>query len=112
MPPGGLAFVGVGDLGANAPLHEDGFVTRAELTALQRQARSRNHRLAFDARPADSRLTNDRVASRRSFDGQCLVVAIAKGPAKLPGVKAAVTRLLVNGLITDEWTAEKLLAGN
>ena len=55
-------------------------------------------------------ITNDRVASaplpsrERSH-----VVALAMGPAKLPGIRAAVTRRLVNGLITDEATASALL---
>ncbi|HEY5081092.1 MAG TPA: sugar-binding domain-containing protein, partial [Bauldia sp.] len=40
-----------------------------------------------------------------------LVVALAKGERKLPGIKAALNRRLVNGLLTDELTAEKLLAG-
>jgi len=39
-----------------------------------------------------------------------LVVALAMGERKLPGILAAVKRRLVNGLITDERTAEALLA--
>jgi DNA-binding transcriptional regulator LsrR (DeoR family) len=38
-----------------------------------------------------------------------LVVALAKGSRKTPGVLAAISRRLVNGLITDELTAEALL---
>jgi DNA-binding transcriptional regulator LsrR (DeoR family) len=33
------------------------------------------------------------------------------GERKLPGIRAALSRRLVNGLITDERTAEALLAG-
>jgi DNA-binding transcriptional regulator LsrR (DeoR family) len=33
------------------------------------------------------------------------------GERKLKGIRAAVNRRLVNGLITDEATAEALLAG-
>ncbi len=110
-----VAFVGVGDLGPNAPLHEDGFVTRAELKALQKAgAVGEITGWAFDA---DARLiqglTNDRVASAPIPSTEnCLVVAIAKGPGKLPGIRAAVKGHLVSGLITDEWTAEKLLAAS
>jgi DNA-binding transcriptional regulator LsrR (DeoR family) len=107
-----IAFVGVGDLGANAPLHEDGFVTRAELKALQQAgAVGEITGWAFDAKARlIPGLTNERVASAPiPSAGKCLVVAIAKGPVKLPGLKAAVSGRLVNGLITDEWTAEKLL---
>lgn len=109
-----IAFVGVGDLGPNAPLHEDGFVSRAELKALQKAgAVGEITGWAFDAKARlIPGLTNERVASAPiPKAGQCLVIAIAKGRAKLPGIRAAVTGRLVSGLITDEWTAEKLLAG-
>ena len=39
-----------------------------------------------------------------------LVVALAMGDKKLPGTIAALNRRLVNGLITDERTATRLLA--
>ena len=57
-------------------------------------------------------LTNARVASAPlPSPERSLVIAVAKGAAKLPGIRVSVGRPLVNGLITDEWTAEKLLAG-
>jgi DNA-binding transcriptional regulator LsrR (DeoR family) len=40
---------------------------------------------------------------------QSLVVALAMGAKKLPGIVAALNRRLVNGLITDERTADLLL---
>jgi DNA-binding transcriptional regulator LsrR (DeoR family) len=36
-------------------------------------------------------------------------VALAKGDRKLPGIRAALSRRLVNGILTDEYTATKLL---
>lgn len=107
-----IAFVGVGDLGPKAPLHEDGFVTRDELRALQKAgAVGEITGWAFDARARlIPGLTNDRVASAPiPKAGPCLVIAIARGAVKLPGIRAAVTGNLVNGLITDEWTAARLL---
>ena len=110
-----IAFVGVGDLGPNAPLHEDGFVTRAELKALQKAgAVGEITGWAFDeeARLIQG-LTNDRVASSPiPATDKCLVVAIAKGSVKFAGIKAAIAGRLVNGLITDEWTAAKLLTAD
>ncbi len=110
-----VAFVGVGDLGPNAPLHEDGFVTRAELKALQKAgAVGEITGWAFDAGgQLISGATNERVASAPipSTD-KCLVIAIAKGAAKLRGIRAAVKGDLVRGLITDEWTAENLLSAD
>jgi DNA-binding transcriptional regulator LsrR (DeoR family) len=55
-------------------------------------------------------LTNDRVASAPIPSRETsLVVAIAMGKRKLPGIRATLNRRLVNGLITDERTAEGLL---
>ena len=38
------------------------------------------------------------------------MIALAKGRRKLPAIAAALQGRLVNGLITDEATAEALLA--
>ena len=109
-----VTFVGIGDLGPKAPLHEDGFITEAELKALHRAgAVGEIVGWAFDR---DGRLvegiTNDRVASAPIPSREkSLVIALAMGERKLPGILAAVTRRLVNGLITDERTAAALLAG-
>jgi DNA-binding transcriptional regulator LsrR (DeoR family) len=55
-------------------------------------------------------LTNDRVASAPMPSREkSLVVALAMGNKKLPGIIAALNRRLVNGLITDERTADLLL---
>ncbi|MCX7303761.1 MAG: sugar-binding transcriptional regulator [Hyphomicrobiales bacterium] len=108
-----VTFVGIGDLGPRAPLYEDGFITAAELKALQHAGGvAEVVGWVFDR---DGRLiegvTNDRVASAPlpSRDTS-LVIALAMGQNKLPGITAAVARRIVNGLITDERTAEALLA--
>jgi DNA-binding transcriptional regulator LsrR (DeoR family) len=110
-----IAFVGVGDLGPNAPLYEDGFVSREELKALQKAGGvGEITGWVFDANAKlVEGVTNERVASAPiPSTEQCLVIAIAKGPVKLSGITAAVTGRLVNGLISDEWTAEKLLSAS
>lgn len=107
-----VAFVGIGDLGAEAPLFVDGFISREELQSLQDAgAVGEIVGWAFDA---DGRIiegiTNDRVASAMIPDRKTsLVIAIAKGSKKLPGIAAAIRGGLINGLITDESTAEDLL---
>lgn len=107
-----IAFVGVGDLGPEAPLYLDGFISEAELKALQKAgAVAEILGWAFDAegRMIEG-LTNDRVASAPVPSREsALVVAMAKGDRKLAGIRAALKRRLVNGLITDERTAEGLL---
>lgn len=107
-----VTFVGVGELGPEAPLYLDGFISDAELKALQKAgAVGEVCGWAFDA---DGRLldgmTNDRVASAPIPSRErSLVVAIAMGQRKTPGIRATINRRLVNGLITDEATAEGLL---
>ena len=108
-----VTFVGIGDLGAKAPLVEDGFITKDELAALKDAgAVMEIVGWAFDAEGRMIQgLTNARVASAPlPSPERSLVIAVAKGAAKLPGIRVAVARPLVNGLITDEWTAEHLLA--
>jgi DNA-binding transcriptional regulator LsrR (DeoR family) len=108
-----VTFVGIGDLGDNAPLYEDGFITREELSALQGAgAVGEIVGWAFDRGGAlIDGLTNDRVASAPiPARERSLVVAAAMGERKLPGILAATTAGLVNGLITDERTALALLA--
>lgn len=107
-----VTFVGIGDLGPNAPLQQDGFIGETELKALQKAgAVGEIIGWAFDR---DGRfiegVTNDRVASAPIPSRErSTVVAIALGERKLPGILAAVRRRLVNGLVTDEATATALL---
>ena len=106
-------FVGVGDLGPNAPLYEDGFVTKAELMALQKAgAVGEMIGWVFDSQGEFiSGMTNDRVASAPLPSRETtLIVAAARGANKVEAMRAALGRGLVNGLITDEDTARRLLA--
>ncbi len=108
-----VTFLGIGDLGPEAPLYLDGFISEGELKALQKAgAVGEVLGWAFDAH---GRLiegqTNERVASAPLPSRETsLVVALAMGSRKLPGIRAALNRRLVNGLITDEATAGDLLA--
>lgn len=107
-----VTFVGIGDLGPGAPLFEDGFISQSELKALQKAgAVGEIVGWAFDSegRLVDG-ITNDRVSSAEIPSREkSLVVALAMGERKLPGLRAALGRRLVNGLITDETTAAALL---
>lgn len=107
-----VTFVGMGDIGPDAPLYLDGFISDEELKALQKAgAVGEICGWAFDA---DGKLveglTNDRVASAPiPSREQSQVIAIAMGEKKLPGMRAMLNRRLVNGIITDERSAEGLL---
>ena len=110
-----VTFVGIGDLGPKAPLFLDGFINDAELKALQKAGAVGEicgWSYDRDGRMIDG-ITNDRVASAPLPSREkAQVVALAMGQAKLPGIRAAINRRLVNGLITDEATASALLAAD
>ncbi|MGV3490760.1 MAG: sugar-binding transcriptional regulator [Devosia sp.] len=110
-----VTFVGIGDLGSEAPLVQDGFINAAEVKLLAKAgAVGEIVGWAFDAQGKFiDGLTNDRVASAPLPSRETSrVVAIAVGARKMPGIRAALGRRLVNGLITDEVTAEAILAAD
>lgn len=107
-----VTFVGVGQLGDEAPVLVDGFVSHDELRALQKSgAVGEITSWAYDA---DGRLidglTNERVVGAPLRPGHSKpVIGIAAGDAKVPAILGALRGKLLNGLITNERTAEMLL---
>jgi len=107
-----VAFVGIGEMDAEAPLFLDGFLSADELRAAQASgAVGEICGWIFDS---EGRLIaagpNARTASAPIPDrAGTTVIALAKGRRKLPGIAAALRGGLVNGLVTDEATAESLL---
>ncbi len=105
-----VTMVGIGDL---EQLFEDGFITRDELRALRKAgavgeivgwAFDRDGQMLKD-------LTNERVVSFPVRKGSpAHVIGVARGAAKVPAIRAALTGHLIAGLITDESTASALLA--
>ncbi len=105
-------FVGIGNLGINAPLHVDGFLSRDEIRSLERAgAVGEITSWAYDQNGVlVEGLTNDRVASLPLVPGAANpVFAIAAGEAKVPAISGALKGRLVNCLITNEFTAGLLL---
>ncbi|MEK1886602.1 MAG: sugar-binding transcriptional regulator [Phyllobacterium sp.] len=108
-----VAFLGIGDLGDEAPLFVDGFISRTELDELRRAgAVCEIIGRAFDRNGIPiAGLTNARVASAPIPSCEtAMVIATAMGSRKMQGIAAAIKGKLINGLITDEQTAEMLLA--
>jgi DNA-binding transcriptional regulator LsrR (DeoR family) len=107
-----VTFVGIGDLGPDAPLFVDGFIDAAELRSLREAgavAEIVGWAIDAEGRPIEGML-NDRVASSPIPPrDRGLVIGIAKGRLKLPGIAAALKGGLINALITDEETAAALL---
>jgi len=108
-----VTFIGVGNLGLNSPLHQDGFVTKQELDELQIKGAvgevigwvfDKNGNLLDCA-------VNKRVASAPlTVNSNNSVYAIAAGEEKAYAILGALRSKLINGLITNEYTAERLLS--
>jgi len=109
-----VAFVGIGEMGDEAPLYVDRFLTREELAAERADgAVGEICGWIFDR---DGRILTGRAGARTASApipdrDRATVIALAKGRRKLPAIAAALRGRLVNGLITDESTADALLAG-
>lgn len=108
-----VTFIGVGNLGLNSPLHQDGFVTKQELDELQDQgAVGEMIGWVFDksGNLLDCAI-NRRVASTPlKVNSENSVYAIAAGEEKAYAILGALRSKLINGLITNEYTAERLLS--
>lgn len=106
-----VVITGIGEIGPNAPLLQDGFISGAELeTLIQSGAVGEITGRVFDAggQVIDCEF-NNRVTSLTLPTTGLRIIAGA-GPEKLPALKAALTGQIANALITDESTASLLLA--
>ncbi|MHC8509687.1 MAG: sugar-binding transcriptional regulator [Rhodospirillales bacterium] len=108
-----VAFIGIGEINDAPPLLTDGFITPEELHALK--AGGAAGEIVGWAYDAQGKLLecahNNRVASvPLRQPPRCPTIGVARGPAKLPAVRAALLGRWVSGLITDEATAEALAA--
>ncbi|MGT2444154.1 sugar-binding transcriptional regulator [Ensifer adhaerens] len=107
-----VAFVGVGELGPDAPLCQDGFLAQDEMAGLTKAgAAGEICGWMFDHDGALlSGSFNGRVASvPLPPRDRASVIGLAKGQRKYEALRAAVKGGIINGLITDEATASYLL---
>lgn len=108
-----VTFVGVGNLSINSPLSIDGFVTPEELKELQ--IKGAVGELISWVLDVNGNLidcaVNQRVASTPlKVNSDKAVYAIAAGEEKVFAILGALRSKLINGLITNEYTAERLLS--
>lgn len=109
-----LTLVGIGQLGARGPIVVDGFMSPATMADLV--AAGAAGEITSWVYDGDGRIMecghNLRVASAplAAADDRPRV-AVAVGEAKVAAIRAALAGRLVNGLVTNEATAERLLAG-
>ncbi|MBA6340371.1 sugar-binding transcriptional regulator [Colwellia sp. MB02u-10] len=108
-----VTFVGVGNLAINSPLYIDGFVTPKELKELQTKGAVGeliSWVLDIKGNLIDCAV-NQRVASTPlKINSDKAVYAIAAGEEKVFAILGALRSKLINGLITNEYTAERLLS--
>ncbi|SMX34686.1 sugar-binding transcriptional regulator [Actibacterium lipolyticum] len=107
-----VAIVGIGEMTDGAPLFKDGFISKQDLAEMRAAgAVGEIVGWAFDKNgDLIDGLTNSRVASPPLLDvDSTLVIGSAMGQAKLEGIRGAIKGHLINGLLTDEKTAEALL---
>jgi len=105
-------IMGISQIGDDAVLYRDGFLTRGELLELVRHGGvGEVTGWVFDA--AGNILdkgTNLRVTSVPPEPGSPrLRICIGNGAAKIAALRAALAGRIINGLITDEDTARALL---
>lgn len=108
-----VTFVGIGELGVDGPLCIDGFLGKEEMLDLVKSGAAgeicgwiydREGQLLGNS-------INDRVASVPIPSREkSSVIGIAQGKKKLAAISGALKGKIINGIITDEATAEQLLS--
>lgn len=107
-----VAFVGVGEMDERAPLLLDGFLTAEKLAEMRAQgARGEICGWIYDAEGAliPGGAGAETASAPIPDRNRARVIALAKGPRKIGPLAAAIKGRLINGVITDEATAEALL---
>jgi DNA-binding transcriptional regulator LsrR (DeoR family) len=109
----GALMVGVGQMGLDAPLMKDGFISAVEMT--EAQAMGAVGEVVGNIFDADGCYLKSEITARmggvRIEPGLTRpAVGIAAGISKVPAIIGALRGRIINGLITDETTAEALLA--
>jgi len=107
-----LRLVGVGQIDQNAQVYVDGFVTRDELLEMLRLGAVGE--VTAWAINAEGEVISGGMNKRLSsvplpIPAKNLTVAAALGPSKVLPIRAALKGRVINGLITDEATAQALL---
>ena len=110
-----ITFVGIGQMGPDAPLVLDGFVSAADLESAQFQgAAGEIASWVFDDdgryidSPRNARVGGVQVQSSAAKQ----VIGVAAGPAKTRAIRAALRGRIINALVTDETTAQAILDAN
>ncbi|HEU0222265.1 MAG TPA: sugar-binding domain-containing protein [Paracoccaceae bacterium] len=107
------SFIGISEIAWDSPMHRDGFLTDADITALiEAGAVGEITGWAFDAagRLLDGPVTRRVSSLPLEIPPQRLTVVAGGGPKKVEPIAAALRGGLMSALVTDELTAAALLA--
>jgi DNA-binding transcriptional regulator LsrR (DeoR family) len=108
-----VTFVGIGQMNDNAPLVVDGFVSHEEMAEFQRQgAAGEIASWVYDDSGTYIKSDRDRLVGALKIEPgrQKPVIGVAAGQSKVRAIRAALVGRILNGLVTDEATAEAILA--
>ncbi|MFC0225934.1 sugar-binding transcriptional regulator [Serratia aquatilis] len=107
-----VTFIGIGSIGYHCPLHKDGFISEQDVDRLSADnavAEMLGHFIDGNgnrvASELDQRLTSVNLRQRPEKP----VIALAGGQEKRLAIRAALSGHWINGLITDEESAQALL---
>ncbi|CDZ48440.1 sugar-binding transcriptional regulator [Neorhizobium galegae] len=107
-----VTFVGIGELGPDGPLCVDGFLGKEEMQKLVREGAAGeicgwvyDNQGKLLANSINDRVASVPIPSRETSS----VIGLAQGRRKFQAISAALKGNIINGVITDEATAEQLL---
>ncbi len=109
-----VSFVGIGQIDPTAPIVLDGFLSAdeaARLTAADVVGEITSWMYDSEGRLVDSGAPRRVLSAPLEKAGDSPVVGIGSGAAKVAAIKGALRGGLINQLITNEATAEKVLGG-
>jgi DNA-binding transcriptional regulator LsrR (DeoR family) len=106
-------FVGIGHLDSTSPIVVDGFITQDEIRALEKAGavgEITSWTYDLDGNILSGLINARATSAPLKVNSARPVVGVAIGAAKTVAIQAAMRGKLINGLITDEATAEAVLA--
>ncbi|WP_173633232.1 sugar-binding transcriptional regulator [Paramixta manurensis] len=107
-----VSFCGIGQVAPQCPLHTDGFITSADVERLVSAgavAEIIGHFIDQDGAPVSDRLDGRRTSLPVTPAPDRQFTAFVGGPEKFQAVQAVLRGKWINGLVTDEETAQRLL---
>ena len=110
-----LRLVGIGTMEADASILQTGMVEREEFEAARRAGgvgEILGHIFSSTGERVKTELSARTLSMAAEDIGRNKTVAIAGGRSKIGAIRAVLASGLIHGLITDERTAEALLAGH